>query len=96
LSSVFILFAGGGILSLIALTLNIIFIIKGFKTSIKQGLLALLAPLLLSAGLSAIYFASHIIALESVGKEQVRADGEKEMQKQVDELNNLDNLQLDL
>ncbi|MBN2803957.1 MAG: hypothetical protein JXR91_12765 [Deltaproteobacteria bacterium] len=82
------------ILCLGAIVLNVILIIQGFKDSIARGILALLAPLLLGGGLSGLYVIAHKAAIDEVGAKEVQKIGNDEFEKQKDELDDLENLQL--
>lgn len=86
----------GAILTLVAIVVNIMAIVMGFKANIKHGIIALLAPLLLGGALSSGYLLAHQAAMAEVGAKEVREKGDKETQNQIDELNKVDNIDLGL
>ncbi|MBN2341568.1 MAG: hypothetical protein JXX29_14140 [Deltaproteobacteria bacterium] len=86
----------GAVLMLAAVAVNVMAIVMGFKVSVKQGIVALLAPALLGGGLTVGYIVAHDAAMAEVGAKEVRAQGDKETQKQIDELKEVENIDLGL
>ena len=86
----------GVVLILAAIVVNVMSIVMGFKDSIKKGIIALLAPALLGAGLTVGYILAHQAAMAEVGAEEVQEQGEQEAQEQIDELQKVDNIDLGL
>ena len=86
----------GVVLILAAIVVNVMAIVMGFKDSVKKGIIALLAPMLLSSGLTVGYILAHQAAMAEVGAAEVREKGEQEAQDQIEELQNVDNIDLGL
>ena len=89
-----ILLTASIVFSLGAIVLNIMLIINGFKNSIKLGIIAILAPLFLGGGISGFYVIAHKTAIDKIGASEVQAKGDKEFEKQKNDLDNLENLDL--
>jgi len=68
--------------------------VQGFRISKMRGLLALLAPLLLGAGLSCLYLFAHRTALSEVGAKEVQQQGDQEFEDQKAQLDGLEDLKL--
>lgn len=86
----------GVVLLLAAIVVNVMAVVMGFKQSTKHGVIAVLAPLLLAGGLSVGYVVAHQAAMAQVGAEEVREQGDKETQDQIDELKDVENIDLGL
>ena len=91
-----LLAVAGAVLILAAIVVNVMAIVMGFRDSIKKGIIAILAPLLLGSGLTLAYIIAHQAAMAEVGAKEVRAQGEEEAQKQINDLQNIDNIDLGL
>lgn len=86
----------GAVILLAAIVVNIMAIVMGFKESAKRGIIALLAPLLLGSGLTMAYMVAHEAAMASVGSKEVRKQGDKETEDQINELKDVENIDLGL
>ena len=85
---------GGSVLLLVGLTLSIVVAVQAFKVSVARGILALLAPLVLGAGITSLAVFAHGVAMQEVGADEVKAQGEQEFEDQKNELDDLENLEL--
>jgi membrane protein implicated in regulation of membrane protease activity len=86
----------GAVLILAAVVVNVMAIVMGFRESLKRGVIALLAPVLLGAGISMAAFVAHHAAMANVGAKEVQQQGEEEAQQQIDDLKNAENIDLGL
>ncbi|MBN2528757.1 MAG: hypothetical protein JXR76_20370 [Deltaproteobacteria bacterium] len=86
----------GVVLILAAIVVNIMSIVMGFKVSLRNGVVALLAALLLGAALTVSSIVAHQAAMAEVGAAEVRQQGEEEAKEQIDDLKKMDNVDLGL
>ncbi|MBN2715992.1 MAG: hypothetical protein JXX14_09055 [Deltaproteobacteria bacterium] len=84
------------VITLAAIVVNVMAIVMGFKDSLKKGIIAILAPLLLSIGLTLGYTVAHQAAMAEVGAAEVRQQGEDEARQQIEDLQKADNIDLGL